>query len=361
MLGEGTEEMEGGFVSAVSEGRGPVVKRSRLVWVEVMADVGREEMQDGRYAAVAEEGGLGLAVADASEEAIGVSGKGGGSVEEKVVGESGAADGMTEEADAGRKLGSGVGVVGLKESEGFEEVGSVGGRKKGQGGRACDGGENLGLAKVEKDAEGGTECLKTVEEPREVDVSEHGLGIVEVGSGGGEGAEAVVARRGGAARSGALLEFSVEGFEDKEENEAGEDGAKRAALCKPFFLEEVGEGAIGATIPAAIGCLVEEVKEVEEGTEFGVRLENMATGVAGDGVKHVLDVEEEESAGRGGGVGEEGFELGEGEMDDEIHAARNVDAALASGGEELDDGCGHDSDAEFGGDSAEGSAHADWA
>lgn len=130
-------------------------------------------------------------------------------------------------------------------------------------------------------------------------------------------------------------------------------------MCKAFLLKEEVEGAVGTAVPAAVRFVAEKVKESEKGTEFVVCLEDVATGVAGDRIEHVFDVKEEESTGGGGGVSKVVLKLGESEMDDKVHAARDINAVLACWGEELDDGRGHDGDAEFGCNAAKGCAHAD--
>ncbi len=86
--------------------------------------------------------------------------------------------------------------------------------------------------------------------------------------------------------------------------------------------------------------------------------ENMTAGIARDRVEHIFDVEKKESTSRGSRVGEEGFNLGHGKVDDEVHTTRNIDAVLAGGSKELDNSRRHDSHAKTGGNAAEGSAHA---
>ncbi len=53
--------------------------------------------------------------------------------------------------------------------------------------------------------------------------------------------------------------------------------------------------------------------------------------------------------------------MGHGKMDDEVHAAGDVDAVLAGRSKELDDSRGHDGHAEAGSNATEGSAHANGA
>jgi hypothetical protein len=63
-------------------------------------------------------------------------------------------------------------------------------------------------------------------------------------------------------------------------------------LSKALGLKEVAGCAIGAAKPAAVRGGINEVKERQEAVELGVRLEDMATGVARDSVEHVDNVQE---------------------------------------------------------------------
>lgn len=99
--------------------------------------------------------------------------------------------------------------------------------------------------------------MKAAEEPGEVNIGKHGLSIIKVGRGSGKRARAVVIQGSGPAGQGALAEFGIEGFKNKEEDKAGKDGTERTALGKTLMLKEGVERVVGAAVPAEVGVFVE--------------------------------------------------------------------------------------------------------
>ncbi len=126
-------------------------------------------------------------------------------------------------------------------------------------------------------------------------------------------------------------------------------------------MEKRVKRAVRAAVPTAVGVLVEQVKDREERLERGSGLKDVAAGVAGDRVEHVDEVKEDKSASRRGIVAEVSFELGMGEVDNEVNAAGNFVPVLAVRGKESGDCWSHDADSKGGSDAAEGRANANGA
>ncbi len=93
--------------------------------VKMVVDVGSKEMEDGRNAAIAEDGRLSLAVRDAGEEAVGGGGESGRGIEKIGVGERETAKGMAEEPYAGGQFWGRGGVGRVKDIKGGKEGGTV--------------------------------------------------------------------------------------------------------------------------------------------------------------------------------------------------------------------------------------------
>ena len=135
---------------------------------------------------------------------------------------------------------------------------------------------------------GVAEFVESSEEVGNVGIMEEGVRIIMIGKAIGAGL---------LASGGAGSDVGIKLAEDKVEGEGSEYAAEGAALGKSFeLLEERPEG-VGSKEPAGVGFVVEEVKEWEETGESWVGVEDVADGFAGDGVEHILDVEEEHSMG----------------------------------------------------------------
>lgn len=308
------------------EGGRPGMERRGSGGIEGVVDIGGEEVRKGGLGTGTEERALGLAVVELGGEFVKGGGVVSGSGGEVAGNEGGAANRKAEEANTISKLRVG-GTVVAEVVEGRLEVVAISSGEGGERGGAGDGSEDLGFGHVEADAVGVAEFLKTEEEPKEVDVLKHRVGIVEVAGGGGR--EGNVG--GGVAGELALLELLIERDEHTAKDESSETAAERATLGETFVLGEKVPVAVSCLVPAAVGVLVEEVEVGEKDVQFREFSEFMAARVARNGVEHVDDVKEKE-----GGVGirvvfEQTLDLGKGGVNDKVQAATDANSKLTGG------------------------------
>lgn len=131
MVGEPTEEGEGGVVDGRGEWGVPGADGWWVIEVDVVVNVGGVVMGGGGLSTCTEEAALGLAIMEFGGKVVGGGGVAGGGAGEKVGDEGGAANGEAEETDTGGEFRL-RGALTAEVSDGRVKVGGVrGGEERG--------------------------------------------------------------------------------------------------------------------------------------------------------------------------------------------------------------------------------------